>query len=327
MKSLRGNGVQGPKSEEGCKRQSQSSRQVKCPTQKKLSFEKTAMKLVSVTLKDIFNGEGHPESTDFRPRSNLGVQQKIPKGDKYPISREHSKDSPEFIQQPKLLPQKKPCKGNQSGLIVHGSLHGREKPFGCRECGRTFSPSTHLIEHQRTHTGERPYECSECGRAFSRSTNLNQHQRTHTQVKPYECRACGKAFSDRSTMIQHQRIHTGENPYKCSRGGKSFSWVSSLSEHQRTRTGENPYECSDCGKVFSRARLLSDTRASHRGALLSLYQAPQEHLHVLLPERLGSHTWTTSHPSFKLSSTPFSSSFLLLLPLSHSPRNAQMSDQ
>ncbi|XP_007449329.1 PREDICTED: zinc finger protein 391 [Lipotes vexillifer] len=232
MESLQRNTAQRPMNEEACKSEGQLSRQTNCSPQKKSSFEETAIRKVSMTLKEIFTRERGPESSEFSLSSKLNTLQKIPKGAMSPISRKNSKDN--------------------SGLIKHQKLFLQRKPCKCNECGKAFSYQSDLIVHSRIHGGEKPFECNECGKPFSRK-------------KPYKCNECGKAFSDHSTIIQHQRIHTGENPYKCSECGKAFSWISSLIEHQRTHTGENPYECSDCGKVFSRSSSLVEHQRIHTG--------------------------------------------------------------
>ncbi|NWT57068.1 ZNF93 protein, partial [Erythrocercus mccallii] len=54
----------------------------------------------------------------------------------------------------------------------------------CIECGQRCSDHSSLVMHQSLHTKERPCICVECGDSFRWSSALNVHLRIHRVKRP-----------------------------------------------------------------------------------------------------------------------------------------------
>uniref|UniRef100_UPI00398F6B36 zinc finger and BTB domain-containing protein 20-like n=1 Tax=Pristiophorus japonicus TaxID=55135 RepID=UPI00398F6B36 len=108
------------------------------------------------------------------------------------------------------------------------------KPYGCAQCGKTFSSRQNYAKHMFVHTGEKPHQCSVCWRSFSLRDYLIKHMVTHTGVRAYQCPVCNKRFTQKSSLNVHMRLHRGEKAFECHVCNKRFSHKTLLERHMAT---------------------------------------------------------------------------------------------
>ncbi|XP_078093443.1 zinc finger and BTB domain-containing protein 20-like [Mustelus asterias] len=117
---------------------------------------------------------------------------------------------------------------------TQSSSETEKKPYGCAQCGKTFSSRQNYAKHMFVHTGEKPHQCSVCWRSFSLRDYLIKHMVTHTGVRAYQCPVCNKRFTQKSSLNVHMRLHRGEKAFECHVCNKRFSHKTLLERHMAT---------------------------------------------------------------------------------------------
>eukprot|EP00095_Tigriopus_kingsejongensis_P000928 maker-scaffold635_size121629-snap-gene-0.7 protein:Tk00928 transcript:maker-scaffold635_size121629-snap-gene-0.7-mRNA-1 annotation:"unnamed protein product" len=150
-----------------------------------------------------------------------------------------------------------PASSVNKRLPMHG-FKGKDKPFRCLECKKSFSTRSGYAKHEQLHCTnqiQKTFSCKYCNKGYTSLSALKMHIRTHTL--PCKCDICGKSFSRPWLLQGHVRTHTGEKPFSCSYCTRSFADKSNLRAHLQTHLQTKKYSCPGCKKTFSRMSLLN----------------------------------------------------------------------
>ena len=60
------------------------------------------------------------------------------------------------------------------------------------------------VAYVRNDGKERPYVCDECGKSFTRQGGLFIHKKIHSDVR-FECKLCDKKFVQKSQLAVHMK--------------------------------------------------------------------------------------------------------------------------
>ncbi|KAI8041998.1 hypothetical protein M5D96_003298, partial [Drosophila gunungcola] len=108
---------------------------------------------------------------------------------------------------PKSFPYSSSCSRH---LLSHSEI----RPYKCPHCPNSYArpyalrAHAHLLTHKIKRGKDNPYWCSQCKKSFLSTSNLNRHTRLHSGDKPHKCDDCEKSFSRASDLRNHNRSHT-----------------------------------------------------------------------------------------------------------------------
>ncbi|CAH4034336.1 zinc finger protein 845-like isoform X2 [Pieris brassicae] len=148
---------------------------------------------------------------------------------------------------------------NNSSHLVHRMsnsikhLRYHYHPQVCEVCGKQCRSKSSLQSHkQAMHGFDKTFKCKQCGKSFAYKDAYQIHVRTHTGEKPYICDICGAGFHRRGTFVQHLGVHNPENTVQCELCPARVKSIKFLHAHRnRVHSGRRyRYICPICDRQF-----------------------------------------------------------------------------
>ncbi|KAL7845087.1 hypothetical protein AOLI_G00232790 [Acnodon oligacanthus] len=155
-------------------------------------------------------------------------------------------------------------------LKSHNCIQQADGPHGCSHCGLYFNRLCNPRRHERTiHGKERPYCCSLCLKSFMQASGLERHQESHSRHSThrqsaaladatiYPCDHCPFSFTAERYLHKHVRRHHPEMTTKhlCFNEGDVTS---------------KDHSCTQCSKIFRTIRGFKNHACFRQGDQLYL---------------------------------------------------------
>ena len=156
----------------------------------------------------------------------------------------------------------------KSTVYGHIKLQHEEKRYSCEFCGKRFAMERDLSRHTSTHTQEKPFTCDQCGMQFSLDKYLRKHMYTHSEERRFSCNICNKAYKTSTDLLRHSESHTKpeqRNGILCDICKRKFRRPSDLKKHMMIHSGEKPFKCTLCDKQFRLNIALRNHLNTHNG--------------------------------------------------------------
>lgn len=155
---------------------------------------------------------------------------------------------------------------NSDYIGRHMHAHRRVRPFGCAQCGKSFTTQSQCQAHEFRHRDERPLQCALCDKRFKLKCDMRIHMAVHNDERRYECDLCDKAFRMRSHLVDHRETHNTERTLRCDQCALMFKTAVTLRSHVRQMhagQGGHAHRCEECGRGFFRRHKLQRHMEGH----------------------------------------------------------------